>query len=400
MADKILYTTTSYLPAIGGAQLHTHRLAQQMARSRPVQVVTHWAEQRTDWLLGTTLNAPPEPKSYTFEQIPVELITLTPAERWRLLPSVLGYYACKTRAIANIAAALVPKIEPFARDCALIQNSRIGREPLSFAAWQVARKLDIPFVLVPYHHPRWVGWNYRDYLHLYRQADAVIALTKVEKQTLIDLGVAERRIFVTGNGPNLAPEAHPAEIRAQLDLAAETPLILFLGQKYRYKGIEPLVAAAKLVWQRWPEACFLFIGPRTRFSKKFFAGQRDPRLIEWGTVDLLQKTNALAACTLLCLPSSQESFGGVYTEAWHFAKPVIGANIPAVAEVIDDGRNGYLVEPAAEAIAEKICTLLDQPTVAQQLGQAGQTKAQAEYSWERLAQKTEAVYTAVWQGLG
>ena len=400
MSSKILLTTTSYLPAIGGAQLHTHRLAQQMAHTRPVQVVTHWAEQRTDWLLGTTLKAPPEAKSYTFEEIPVELITLTQAERWRLLPYVAGYYAFKPQAIAHIAATLVPKIEPLARDCALIQNSRIGREPLSFASWQVARRLDIPFILVPYHHPRWVGWNYRDYLKLYQKADAVIALTKVEKQTLIGLGVTERRVFVTGNGPNLAPQAHPARFRQQLDLPAEVPLILFLGQKYRYKGLEPLAAAAKIIWQDWPEARFLFIGPRTRFSKKFFAAQADPRLLELGTVDLQQKTDALAACTLLCLPSSQESFGGVYTEAWHFGKPVIGANIPAVAEVIEDEINGYLVTPTAQAIAEKIGYLLAHPITAQQLGLAGQHKVLAEYSWERLAQKTEAVYTSVLGGLG
>ena len=72
------------------------------------------------------------------------------------------------------------------------------------------------------------------------------------------------------------------------------------------------------------------ITPRTPFSQKFFTQQPpDPRLIELGTVDLQQKTNALAACTLLCLPSTQESFGGVFTEAWSFEKPVIGANIPA-----------------------------------------------------------------------
>jgi glycosyltransferase involved in cell wall biosynthesis len=57
----------------------------------------------------------------------------------------------------------------------------------------------------------------------------------------------------------------------------------------------------------------------------------DPRILELGSVDLQTKTDALEACTLLCLPSTQESFGGVYTEAWSFKKPVIGCDIPAVS---------------------------------------------------------------------
>jgi glycosyltransferase involved in cell wall biosynthesis len=397
--SKILYTTTSYPPAIGGAQLHTHQIVRQILSHRAVQVITQWDENRTDWLLGTTFRAPAESRSYIFEEVPVELITLTSPERWRLLPYILGYYALKPLAIRQIATVLAAKIEPLARECALIHNLRIGREPLSFASLQVARKLDIPFIFVPYHHPRWIGWNYREYLNLYRQADALIALTQAEKQTLAGLGAAEKRIFVTGIGPVLAPTAEATGFRQSLHLPPETPLVLFLGQKYRYKGIELLVEAAKIVWQKWPEIYFLFIGPSTPFSQKFFAQQQDRRLVEVGAVDLQQKTDALAACTLLCLPSTQESFGGVFTEAWTFGKPVIGIDIPAVREVIDDELNGYLVPPTIGAIAERICFLLENPTVAHRLGQVGRTKTLEQYSWEKLAQKTEEIYTKVLQGV-
>jgi glycosyltransferase involved in cell wall biosynthesis len=396
---NLLITTTSYPPAIGGAQLHTHQIARRLTEQHSLHVLTLWDENRTDWLLGTTINAPDEPKSYQIEGVPVDLITLSQSDRHRLWPYVLGYYAFKPPVIRHIAGMLAAQIEPFAGPCHLIHNARIGREPMSFASLQVARKLNIPFVFVPYHHPRWVGWNYREYHNLYRQADALMALTQAEKQTLIELGVKPERIFVTGNGPNLAETANPDNFWQNLSLPPETPLILFLGQKYRYKGIEALTAAAKLVWAKSPEAHFVFIGPRTPFSEKFFAHQKDPRLIELGTVDLQQKTEALAACTMLCLPSTQESFGGVFTEAWMMGKPVIGADIPAISEVIDNEVNGYLLQPKAEIIAERICYLLDNPALAQQMGQAGRAKTLQQYSWGKLAQKTEAVYTQVLQGV-
>ncbi|RMF02674.1 MAG: glycosyltransferase family 1 protein [Chloroflexi bacterium] len=398
MTDKILYTTTSYPPAIGGAQLHSHQIIRRVAARRAVQVATLWTENRTDWLRGTTVSGPARPKSYTIDGVPVEQIVLPPERRWRLWPAVLGYYALKPWAIRQIANQLTPLLEPPARQAGLIHNLRIGREPLSFASLKLARRLDIPFVFVPYHHPRWVGWNYREYIKLYRQADALIALTQAEKETLVQLGVAPERVFVTGIGPILADSADPARFRRYCNLPPDAPLVLFLGQKYRYKGIQRLIEAARLVWQTHPQTHFAFVGPRTPFSQKYFARRHDSRLLELDVVDLQTKTDALAACTLLCVPSTQESFGGVFTEAWRLGKPVIGADIPAVREVIDEGVNGYRVESSAAAIAERITHLLDNPALAARMGQAGRQKTAQQYNWDVLAQKTKAVYTAVLAG--
>ena len=400
MGLNFFYTTTSYPPAIGGAQFHTHQIARRLAERHAVQVATLWDHNRTDWLQGTTLNAPAKPKFYTIDGIPVNLITLTRAERRTVRPWVWSYYALKPLAIRHIAKHFVPKIGAFATHANIIHAVRIGREPLSYASLQVARKLDVPFVFVPYHHPRWVGWNYRAYIKLYRQADALIAMTETERGTLIDLGVRPERVFVTGNGPNLADEAHPTDFRRQLGIPAEVPLVLFLGQKYRYKGFQHLAQAAPLVWNKYPETRFLFIGPHTHFSQKVFAKFQDPRLIELGAVDLQTKTDALAACTLLCLPSTQESFGGVLTEAWSFGKPVIGANIPAISEVIDNGENGFVTPPTAPELAERITFLVSNPTLADQLGTAGKFKTEHVYNWGELAQKTERVYTMLLNGSG
>jgi len=51
---QLLYTLTIYPPAIGGAQLHQHLLAQQLQQQQ-IQIFIHWAQNRTDWLIGTTV---------------------------------------------------------------------------------------------------------------------------------------------------------------------------------------------------------------------------------------------------------------------------------------------------------------------------------------------------------
>ncbi len=397
---NILCTITSYPPAIGGAQSHTHELMRRLAQRHRVTVASFWDQHRTDWLLGVTLTAPAAPRAYTLDRVAVQQITWSGAERWRLLPWVLVYYAFKQQAIAAISGRLAPKLAAIAPACNLVYHARIGRESLGFASLALARQRDIPFLLVPYHHPRWVGWNYRQYLELYRQADAVMALTGHERQTLIELGVQPQRIFITGNAPVLAaqPPAGIFSSRCAPSPTAPGPMILFLAQKYRYKGLEALLAAAPLVWQQHPDAWFAFVGPTTRFSERLFRQIADPRLVEVGAVSLAEKTAALADCTLLCVPSSQESFGGVFTEAWAMHKPVIGGPAPAVAEVITPGADGFVVAQDPAQIADHINLLLAQPELAAKMGQAGFTKVQTQFTWEALATKTEQAIEAVLHG--
>ncbi len=262
---------------------------------------------------------------------------------------------------------------------------------MSYASLRIARQHGIPFVFTPVHHPRWGGWWHRYYHHLYRQADAVIALTEAERQILVALGVDERRVFVTGMGPILAETHDGAQFRSQHELGVE-PLVLFLGQKYAYKGVAALLEAAQLVWRRLPDTRFAFVGPRTPYSRRLFESVHDRRIIELDTVNLQEKTDALDACDVFCLPSSQESFGGVFTEAWSLGKPVIGCDIPATRAVIDDGQDGFLTASNSGAIAERLIYLLERPDLRAEMGQRGRAKMLAHYTWQKLAGQTEQIY--------
>jgi glycosyltransferase involved in cell wall biosynthesis len=390
---KLLYTSTAYPPSMGGAQLCQHLLAQKLNQRHAIQVISHWATNRTDWLLGTTLTAPNKSVDYIVDGINVHQLGFSIQERVKLIPSVIAYYPFMPRSVRHISNFLKQYIKLYASESDIIHNVRIGREGLSYASFELAREYKVPFVFTPVHHPRWVGWRYNTYIKLYQMSDAVIALTAAEKEILIKLGVLPDRIFVTGMGPVLAPDAYPQQFLATHDI--DGPIVLFLGQHYTYKGYAQVLEATQEVWQKVPEAHFVFIGPPVENSEKLFASFQDHRIHRLGKVDLQTKTDALSACTLLCVPSMQESFGGVYTEAWNFEKPVIGCNIPAVAEVITHEVNGYLVEQNSHQIAEHILKLLLDPDKATQMGQQGKQKVEAHYTWDILAQKTEKIYLSL-----
>lgn len=387
---NLLYTLTSYPPAIGGAQFLQHQTAKILSSRHDVQVVTFWDSNRSDWLLGTTITASNESRDYEYDEIPVHRIGfdwLTKARMGLMLPF---YYPCMGAVVHRMALLLEKYLDSLIAKVDLVHNVRIGREPLSYVSQRLALKYRIPFVLTPVHHPRWDGWRYRIYTQLYRDADAVLALTNAEKSILVEMGVAKPKIHVIGMGPILAPESNAERFRRKRQI--EGPIVLFIGQQYLYKGYVELLDSTELVWDSVPDAHFVFIGPPVGNSSSVFSKNPDPRIHFLGKTDLQEKTDALDACTLLCVPSTQESFGGVYTEAWSFGKPVIGCRIPAVSEVIDDGVNGILVDQDPSEIARKIVALLHDEGMRQSMGAAGKTKVEAKYSWGEIASRTEHAY--------
>ena len=390
---NLLYTVTTYPPSTGGAQIHQHQLAQHLQERHNIQVVVHWDNNRTDWLFGTTVRAPCKDKDYTIDGINVHCMGFSWLDKLVMAPFAAGYYPLMLAGhppLAPIASCIGKHLRPYADKADLIHNVRLGREGLSYASYDIARERDIPFVLTPVHHPRWVGRRYRAYNKLYTRADAVMALTQAEKGVLIQLGVPEERVHVIGHGPVLEPEAKPGRFLQKYNIGK--PMVLFLGQHYPYKGYKELLEAAKIVWEKLPDTHFVFIGPAVGQSEQVFKAVSDQRVHRLGIVSLQEKTGALAACSLLCVPSTQESFGGVYAEAWCFKKPVIGCSIPAVSEVIAHEVDGYLVEQEPKAIAERIIFLLENEAAASQMGTAGKNKVEEKYTWQRIAERVEMVY--------
>lgn len=347
-------------------------------------MIAFWNTNRTDWLWGTTFAAPRSP-GWTIDDQPSRTPALSLRRRLGHLPFLPFHYPLPHLTTPILSRLLQPALERVIPEGAeIIHHIRIGREILAHASLAIARRRGIPFVLTPLHHPRWTGWRYREWIRIYREADLVFALSEVEKTTLVGLGVEEDRIRVIGH----APSVHPTESRPQ---DKETPTVLFLGQHYDYKGWRSLLEAAPLVWATRPDVRFVFAGPPVGSSERAFV-HTDPRIIRMGKVDETTKAKLLAECSMLVLPSTQESFGGVFTEAWTFGKPVVGCPIPAVSELIEHEVDGLLANQDPRDLAQAILRLLDDPTGAGRMGAAGREKVQNRFTWPAIAEKVERGY--------
>ena len=389
MKQRVLMTTTAYPPSIGGVQSYLFDLCSRLERFE-ADVVSLWLETRTDWLLGTTLRLN-EPEDLTPRG--VQRLGWSRAARIRMAPWVVSYYAAVPIAARRIAAQMVPALERvMSPDDVIMHANRIGREFLAMASLTVARRRGLPFVLTPYHHPRWHGYRYSAWTEVYRAADAVLALTEAESRELRRLGVREDRLFVIGGSGDEPQPAEPGRFFRRIGKQARN-LVLFVGQMYEYKGVGTLLDAASALRARGIELEVAFVGPETAFSRRLQA-QRSATWIHFvGPVDNQTKWDAIEAATVVCVPSTQESFGRVYIEAWAKGKPVIGGRIPSVAEVVTDGRTGLLVDPGSvRQLESAVEGLLSSPELAARLGEAGRQERELRFTWKQVVARVERVY--------
>ncbi len=91
-------------------------------------------------------------------------------------------------------------------------------------------------------------------------------------------------------------------------------------------------------------------------------------------------SDAYARASVFAMPSSKEGFGIVYLEAWLRGLPVICSTEGASSEVVSDGVDGFVVDPAdVTMIADRLRLLLTQPELARAMGEKGRQKVMGTY---------------------
>lgn len=99
-----------------------------------------------------------------------------------------------------------------------------------------------------------------------------------------------------------------------------------------------------------------------------------------GWVGAAELRAAYGEATVFAMPSSKEGFGIVYLEAWQRGVPVICSKDGASSEIVSDGIDGFVVDPADIAmIAERLRDLLLRPELAKAMGENGRRKVEERY---------------------
>lgn len=112
-------------------------------------------------------------------------------------------------------------------------------------------------------------------------------------------------------------------------------------------------------------------------------------LVSWrGLVPYGKVPEALAEIDIFVYPSWHEGFGRSIMEALAMEKPVVATNIGGIPDLVQNGENGFLVEPHNPGqLAEKIKILAENKTLREKFGQAGRAWIAENFEWREGIQK-------------
>jgi starch synthase len=387
---RVTFGAFRYAPAIGGAENYLRRLLHELGGSIDANVLTLVTDQRTDWLRAMIDGERDSPHLYEVDGREVTALARWPTAKRRALWAMsTAYHVPASPAPWRMGTVLAPLLQPYVTGAGLVHNVFMGREAFSAGLLIAARQARVPFVFTPVRHQRPLGWSSPAFRRLYRESDAVVALTAGEAEWITARGARPDRVHVIGLGPLNNRDAPPEAAREHL--RHDGPIVLFLGQLHAYKGFKVVLDAARLLRHR-KDTLFVFAGPDVRGNSRAFA--RAGQNVRWlGSVPPELRDSLLGACTVLCVPSSRESFGSVVVEAWTCGKPVIGGPAAATRELIDDGVDGFVVPQDPKAVVERLAALLDDSELGRTMGCRGKEKVDRRFSWPAISAAHLEIYS-------
>jgi len=242
-------------------------------------------------------------------------------------------------------------------------------------------------------------------------ADCIISATKAEKTQLEFLYHADsQKIVIIPPGVDLS-HFYPIpkeEAKAFIGIPPDDRMILFVGRIEPLKGIETLIRAIALLYNR---------GILTRCAHYLVIIGGDTSDTDTAMNSELQRLKGLAheigigelvlflgkrsqcslpyyysAAQLLVMPSHYESFGMVALEAMACGTPVVASQVGGLAYLVQDGVTGFGVPDGdPEALAAKLACLVCHEEMRNQMGEQAAAYARG-YAWEIITEKVLDIY--------
>lgn len=165
--------------------------------------------------------------------------------------------------------------------------------------------------------------------------------------------------------------------------------ILFFGLIRDYKGLDLLLRAYTDSRLRDLNVRLLVAGEFYGSSDKYFQLEKElglQGLIVWKNefVPSEEVRYCFGAADIIAQPYKTATQSGVSQIAYHFGKPMLVTNVGGLAEIVPDGKAGYVVEPDPTRIADGLVDFFANER--QEQFAKGILDEKAKYSWSKMTQ--------------
>lgn len=254
--------------------------------------------------------------------------------------------------------------------------------------------------------PRYAAFTARE-AQAARAADAVVTLGEGMRQTLVTEGVDPERIVLAPNAVDARFEAPPpsrATARQHLGLDPDGQYVGTVSSIVDYEGLDLLVRAVARLAPEHPRLRLRIVGDGVALPGLRVLAHR------LGIADICEFPGRVAredavwhhsALDVFCVPRRDLPVTRAVTpmksvEASALGRPVVASDLPALAELVEDGVTGELF-PAEDldAFVAALGRLLSRPEEAERLGRAGRDWALATRTWSSNVTRYRDLYTAL-----
>lgn len=275
--------------------------------------------------------------------------------------------------------------------------------PCGHAALLLSRHLNIPFVVTVHGMDVFnnchlsgtpAAWRRQVSMEVYRAAKTVICISDKVEAVLKAEMPAETCSTVVYNGvdPNLFSPSSD-------DTGQAVPEILVIGTLLPSKGHELVLRALRNLTPSLPQLRCRIIGEGP-YRVQFESLVRDlgiAQQVEFASrLSRSEVAEAMRRCSVFVLPSRNEALGCVYLEAMSCGKPVIACQGQGIDEVIEHGKNGWLIPAdSVEDLVRGLSDLLGSPELRSRMGAAARETILKQLTLSHQAQRLAAIYRQV-----
>ena len=280
-------------------------------------------------------------------------------------------------------------------------SPQVGEMQFVYASWiEYKRKAGIKDGLKVRLADAWLSWMEKRNIKKCREF--TVLSKSVKADMMRHYGVPENKITVCYSGVNLAefnPEnkgKYRGEIRGKFGIGENDKLAIFVGNPFSRKGLDYLFEALA----KTKDVKLLVCGkddlePYKKLAEKLSIENR----VFYNPILTPEINKFFAAADFFAFPTLYETFGLVIVEAMATGIPVITSALAGAAELITDGKEGFLLknpeDPAeiAAAIGKLINSDMDE------MGRNARATAE-KLTWEKSAKARLSVLERVSRGKG
>ncbi len=233
-------------------------------------------------------------------------------------------------------------------------------------------------------------------------SNKIIAVSDFTRRELLKYyNVKEEKIHVIHNGVDInkfLPPTNKKEVKQELGFKTTDVNILSVGRLYARKGLFTLIESMSLVSKKFSNAKLIIAGKGqsnemkklVNYAKKL--GVRE-KIIFTGYFPDTKLPKLYQAADIFAFSTFYENLPFAVLEALSSQLPVVTTKVGGIPEMIDDGRNGFLVQPAnSKDLADKILFFIENPNEASEMAYLARRTIEDKFDWRLIVKKVLKVY--------